>query len=550
MRCLKRRIPLVLSILSLLASPAAAQSVLFDFNSTPYHTPLPIDITVENVTASFSGTGQSYSIQLANISGIGTPAGFSGNCLYPNSSFASDLLVSFSQAIRDISIMYAPSELGCDSTATMRITGYMNSAFVATSTATAPIPGTWPTGVLTLSAPQGFNSVVIHYDAAPSCETAGPIFVADNMTVTPVLPALSIDDVAVAEGDAGTTTVGFTVSLSAVSDQTVTVGYATVDLTATTADGDYLAASGTLTFAPGVTTQPVNVTVNGDVTNEADEFFVVDLSGPVNATISDGQGIGTIINDDAGVPTLSIDDVAIAEGNAGTTTLGFTVTLSAVSGQTVTVGYATADGTATTADGDYLAASGTLTFAAGVTTQPVSVTVNGDVTNEANETLVVNLSGPVNATISDGQGIGTITNDDAVPTLSIDDVAIAEGNAGTTTLGFTVTLSAVSGQTVTVGYATADGTATTADGDYVAASGTLTFAPGVTTQPVSVTVNGDMKNEANETLVVNLTGPVNATIWTARASAPSPTTTESPRSRSTTSLSPRATRGRRRWASP
>ena len=62
-----------------------------------------------------------------------------------------------------------------------------------------------------------------------------------------------------------------------------------------------------------------------------------------------------------------------------------------------------------------------------------------------------------------------------------------EGNAGTTTLGFTVSLSAVSGQTVTVGYATANGTATTADGDYVAASGTLTFAPGVTTQPVSVT---------------------------------------------------------------
>jgi mRNA-degrading endonuclease toxin of MazEF toxin-antitoxin module len=125
--------------------------------------------------------------------------------------------------------------------------------------------------------------------------------VADNLTVTPLpIPAdLSIDDVAVAEGNSGTATLGFTVSLSAVSDQTVTVGYATADGTATTADGDYVAASGTLTFAPGVTTQPVSVTVNGDVKNEANETLSVNLSGPANATILDSQGIGTITNDDA-----------------------------------------------------------------------------------------------------------------------------------------------------------------------------------------------------------------------------------------------------------
>ncbi len=134
---------------------------------------------------------------------------------------------------------------------------------------------------------------------------------------------------------------------------------------------------------------------------------------------------------------------SVAEGNTGTATLGFTVTLSAPSGQTVTVGYATANGTATIADGDYLAASGTLTFAPGVTTQPVNVTVNGDVKAEPNETLLVNLSVPTNATILDSQGTGTITNDDGAPTLSIDDVSVAEGNTGTATLGFTVTLSAV-----------------------------------------------------------------------------------------------------------
>jgi DNA polymerase IIIc chi subunit len=201
-----------------------------------------------------------------------------------------------------------------------------------------------------------------------------------------------------------------------VSGQTVTVAYATTNGTATTADADYVAASGTLTFAPGVTTQPVNVTVNGDVKNEANETFTVNLSGPVNATVSDAQGTGTITNDDA-MPSLSINDVSVTEGNSGTTTAGFTVSLSAASGQTVTVAYATADGTATTADGDYVAASGTLTFAPGVTTQPINVTVNGDTRNEANETFTVNLSGPVNAMVSDAQGTGTITNDDAVPGL-------------------------------------------------------------------------------------------------------------------------------------
>jgi hypothetical protein len=196
MRSMKNQTLLVLSILSLLASQAGAQSVLFDFDSTPYHTPLPIDLTVGDITANFSGTGASYSIQIANISGI-TPVGFAGNCIYPNSVSPSDLIVSFSQDIQDTSIMYAPSEFGCDTSATMRITGYRNGVFVATSTATAPNPGTWPTGVLTLSSPQGFNVVAIEYDAPPVCGEWGPIFVADNMTVTPLpTPAMALHTLA------------------------------------------------------------------------------------------------------------------------------------------------------------------------------------------------------------------------------------------------------------------------------------------------------------------------------------------------------------------
>src|SRR5262249_48876488 len=151
-------------------------------------------------------------------------------------------------------------------------------------------------------------------------------------------------------------------------------------------------------------------------------------------------------------------------------------------------------------------------FAPGVTTQTVSVLVNGDATNEADETFFVNLSNPGNATISASQGTGTIQNDDPVPAVSMNSVSVTEGNSGTTNANFTDSLSAASGQTITVDYATGNGTATTADSDYVAASGTLTIPAGNTTGTITVPVRGDTKNEIDETFVVDLSGPVNATI--------------------------------------
>lgn len=111
-------------------------------------------------------------------------------------------------------------------------------------------------------------------------------------------------------------------------------------------------------------------------------------------------------------PTLSINDVTVTEGNAGTINANFTVSLSAPSSQTVTVNYATADGTAT-GGSDYRAIASTqLTFPPMTTSQSVTVIVNGDVLDEPNETFFVNLSGPTNATIADGQGVGTIVDDD------------------------------------------------------------------------------------------------------------------------------------------
>jgi hypothetical protein len=325
------------------------------------------------------------------------------------------------------------------------------------------------------------------------------------------IPDVSIDDQSITEGNAGTSTLTFNVTLSHTSSDTVSVEYATNDGTATTADADYIAASGTVTFDPGQTAKTVDVTVNGDLTHESDESFTVDLSNASNAGVADASGQGTITNDDQ-VPDISIDDRSVTEGDAGTSTLTFNVTLSNPSDQTVTVDYGTNDGTATTADGDYDAAANTVTFDPGQTAKTVDVTVNGDLTHESDESFTVDLSNASNASVLATSGTGTILDDDASPTISVANASVTEGNIGDTTLSFDVTLSVASAGTVTVDYTTTDGSATLANGDYDAASDTLTFDPGQTTKTVDVTVHGDTTHETNEGLTLDLSDANGATI--------------------------------------
>jgi pectate lyase len=212
----------------------------------------------------------------------------------------------------------------------------------------------------------------------------------------------------------------------------------------------------------------------------------------------------------AGLPSLTINDVQVTEGNGGTTNAVFTVRLSAASDQVVTVDYATADGTAR-APADYTATAGTLSFPVGATTRTVSVPVVGDLSDEPNETFLVRLSNAVGALVADAQGTGTIVDDDPPPVVSIGDVSVAEGETGTTLAAFPVSLSAPSGQVVSVTAATADGTAV-AGSDYVAGTWTVVFPPGDTTETVNVAVRGDRVSEADETFRVVLSGPTNATL--------------------------------------
>lgn len=184
--------PLLIITACFLTAVTQAQSVLFDFDTAPVHTSLPLSLTVSGITAHFSATGQGFSIQPANALGF-TPTGFSGYCIYPNSIYVADLLVSFSTPLTDLSILYAPEEYACDSSATMRVTGYLNGVFAGTATTNAQA-GTWPSETLYLHSAQGFDSVVVHYAAAPvTGGDYGPIFMADNMLVTPAPPPIILN---------------------------------------------------------------------------------------------------------------------------------------------------------------------------------------------------------------------------------------------------------------------------------------------------------------------------------------------------------------------
>ena len=181
-----------------------------------------------------------------------------------------------------------------------------------------------------------------------------------------------------------------------------------------------------------------------------------------------------------------------------------------------TAGAPSGSDTATTGTDYVQVASTQIAFATGSSFAYARVLINGDELNEPDETLLVNLSAPLNATIAKNQATGTIVNDDRMPSLIINDVSISEGNSGTKMLDFTVTLSHLSGQSITVNYATADGTGRSTN-DYGAAIGTLTFAPnGALTRTIRVPIIGDTVLESDETFSVLLSGALNATIGRGR----------------------------------
>lgn len=220
-------------------------------------------------------------------------------------------------------------------------------------------------------------------------------------------PAIFAQDVSAPE-EAGAASLSLTLSSPTCRD--VEVSFSTRDQTAV-AGQDYAATSGSLVIPAGSTAGTITVPVVADGVDEPDERFTVTLSSGAEALLPDPQ-VGVTITGESG-PSLSVNDTSKAEGNGGTTGAVFTVRLSEPVGHPVSVSHSTANGTAL-AGRDYKGVSGSLTIPAGKVTATVVVALVGDTTWERNEAYALVLSSPQAATIGDGQGRGTIVNDDSM----------------------------------------------------------------------------------------------------------------------------------------
>jgi uncharacterized delta-60 repeat protein len=325
-------------------------------------------------------------------------------------------------------------------------------------------------------------------------------------TVPEPVPRVSVGGALVVEGDHGTTSMHFAVSLSAPAAEDVTVRYETRDLLATS-PADYTARLPTnLTIPAGQVARFFTVTVRGDTLDEHTFFesFEVLLSG-ASVPIATASAVGHILDDDA--TAVSVGDASVREASSGWRNATFTISLSRPVTEDIAVTYATANATAS-AGADYAARAGTVNIRAGHLYRTVTVPVKSDATDESDETFELRIAAGSHA-LERPVGIGTIVDHDggtgAAPVLSIGDSALVEGDFGWRNAYFTVSLSASATHDVVVDYATVAGTA--GAGDFAGREGSrLTILAGRTTALAKVAVRGDTVPEGSETFDVVLSG--------------------------------------------
>jgi serralysin len=309
----------------------------------------------------------------------------------------------------------------------------------------------------------------------------------------------------------GLTAGPLTVNFSVAGTATFNTDYAQ------TGAATFNATSGTITISAGNPSAAVTINPSADSAVEANETVILTATAGTNYNVASPAGAtGTVTNDDADV-TVAVSPSSATED--GAPNLVYTFTRNGATTGPLTVNFSVAGTAAFNTDytqtgaAIFNASSGTITIGAGDSTAAITVNPSLDTVAETDETVVLTVTAGTGYNVaSPAAASGTITNDDTQPTISINDVSVNEGNAGTTNAGFTVSLSNASNQTITVNYATANNTAI-AGSDYVAANGTVTFTPGQISQPINVTVNSDLLNEESSlTFNVNLSAPTNATI--------------------------------------
>ncbi len=311
-----------------------------------------------------------------------------------------------------------------------------------------------------------------------------------------------------------------TTTLSSASSLTVTVNYTSGNITAL-AGSDYLAATGSLTFPPGQVVQTFTVIITDDVLIEPNEDLELALSNPTNATVGTNNPAQLRIIEENQPFVQFLQSTFAGNEDAGTALI--TVTLDAPSLFPVTVDYTTSDLLAT-AGQDYSTTTGTLTFPPSQTVVTFTLSIlNDNVTNEGSETIALTLSNPNNAILgTTNPATYTINDDDPLPTVNFvtTNSSISEsddGGSGFVNVSIGVELSALSAQPIMIDYSDPGGGTATSGSDYNNFGGTLTIPANQLSNNFDVVVINDTAAETTETVNLQLSNPVNATLGTSNS---------------------------------
>ena len=480
----------------------------------------PQTVTVTGVDDAIVDGAQSYSIVTGNA--VSSDPNYAGRAISDVAVTNSDNEVSVT-----ISLSGSPmAENGGSATVTANLSGTVaapvtvNLGFTGTAGSAADytpsassiiIPAGQTSGSITLTAIndslyESAEGVVVDIIAVTNALESGTQQVIGTITDDDPAPAvtLGLTGSPMAENN-GLALV--TATLSAAAGTPVTVNLA---FSGTAARGtDYTLPAASVVIPAGQTTGSITLAAQSDLVSDPDETVVLDISSVINGVESGTQQVTALITDSA-PPSLSIDDVAMPEGQSGLTDFIFTVTLAPAATQAVTVQYVTASDSAFSGS-DFAVASGTLTFTPGQSTQTITLPVTGDRAVEGDETFFVNLQNATNAALVHAQGLGTIQNDDLAGKVQFSAASYSIGENGGSV---TVTITRTDGDAAGAGvwYSTGVGTATpntaTPNLDYTPGSGLVTFDAGETSRTFSINIVNDSLTENDETVALALSNPV------------------------------------------
>jgi uncharacterized protein YhjY with autotransporter beta-barrel domain len=497
------------------------------YATEPPGAPMPFGLTLSSsglITGTPVTTG-SATVQL-RVTDASTPS----NAPY----FELETLTVTVAALPTVSIAVAPASVPEDGATNMVYTVSRSAAssspltvnLTASGTATAGTDYTGGVASVTIAANATAATITINPTADSAVEAnetviltvaagAGYLVGAPASATGTILnddvPTATITVAPASTQENGAPNLVYTVALDAAPTSALTVNFT---LGGTAINGNDYASTGTSVVIPaGSTSQTIVINPNSDGTIEPDETVIITLAVGAGYIVgTPGSATGTILNDD--FPSIAIGNATVTEGNSGTTNMVFTVTLSAPAATGgVTFDIATFNRFAL-AGQDYVANSQTgFVIPVGATSATFTVVVNGDALNEPDEDFFVRIANVTGAFVNGSQGIGVITNDDPLPSLSINGFSVVEGNSGATVRNFVITLDAPSGQPVSIDVATANGSAS-AGTDYNATTASFAFQPGETTKSFPVTILGDTTPESDESITAVLSGALNATIGT------------------------------------